>query len=165
MLVKGTGSAALETEMSRKLCEPGNIPHFYLFWQFYLKLVRAGVHATIKFSSGTMKWKHILHLILTGWEKWWFSESSFCDLEIKVNGSSHGRVELPLTLELFIELGFSGLEGLLGHWVPFYHLLKTLLPPHQKVLASLALKVLVIQDSLPLRDLFIFQMALIFRTR
>lgn len=55
MFVRGTGSAALGTEMSRKLCEPGNIPHFYLFWQFYFKLVRAGVHATIKFSSGTMK--------------------------------------------------------------------------------------------------------------
>lgn len=55
MLVKGTGSAALETEMSRKRCEPGNSPHFYLFWQSDLKLVRAGVHATIKFSSGTMK--------------------------------------------------------------------------------------------------------------
>lgn len=43
------------------------------------------------------------------------SESSFCDLEIKVNSSSHGRAELSLKLELFIELGFSGLERLLGH--------------------------------------------------
>lgn len=170
MPVKGTGSAALETEMSRKLCEPGNIPHFYLLWQFYLKLVRAGVHATIKFSSGTMKWKHILHLILTGWEKWWFFESSFCDLEVKVSSSSHGRAELPFKLELFIALVFSGLEGLLDHWVPFYHLLETLQFRSAENSPESAGKVGLegfgdTRLTSTWKDLFLFQMAQIFRTR
>lgn len=145
MLVKGTGSAALEIEVSRKLCEPGNIPHFYLFWQFHLKLARAGVHATIKFSPGTMKWKHILHLILTGREKWWFSQSSLYDPEVKVNRASHGRANLPVTLELLIESGVLGLEGVLGHPVLFfsYPILETPLQQQQKILASIGSKLVV----------------------
>lgn len=111
-----------------------------------LKTRRAGVHATIKFSPGTMKWKHILHLILTGWEKWWFSQSSLYDPEVKVNRASPGRANLSVTLELLTEPGVPGLKGVLGHPALFfsYPILETPLQQQQKILASIGSKLVVI---------------------
>ena len=167
MLVRGTESAALETEMSRKLCEPGNIPHFYLFWQYYYKLVRAGVHATIKFSSGTVKWKHILHLILTGWETWWFSESSFLQPQNKSQQfliqDSRASTEVGIihrTGVLWVGRGLRSLNSL--------SLIVCLKDTTTSLESVGKLKLEVFGDrglTSTWWDLFLFQMALILKTK
>lgn len=46
-------------------CESPEIAHVSIYFGNF-KLLRSRIHATVKFSPGTMEQNHVLHLILTG---------------------------------------------------------------------------------------------------